>query len=349
MSIHFRSCGFVLCALLASATPIMAQSIALKNETSFLCHSASQAVEQYLHIPEGFLDAISRVETGRDNNGTLSPWPWTINVNGKGFYYKSKSEAIEAVETYQKEGIRSIDVGCMQVNIMHHPDAFSSLKDAFDPLINARYAGEFLLRMKNQTGSWPRAAAAYHSLIEDKGNNYLHNVLTQWAIPFNQTKISTENSLVGYNHSPAQLSQDIPSPTAKPQAPYRPFALFHANNDGTLTPIHSIYTTNQQNNPPTTFPTNSIPTSHGGGINHTASSNVEALKKIRERSLNMTLPSSGTGYTKHPFHPFKGFFRPSSPPPPHPRLKTTENGRSLDSYRKMPVHDVAPMPHLQTY
>jgi hypothetical protein len=37
----------------------------------------------------------------------------------------------------QGEGVRSIDIGCMQINLVHHPDAFGSLEAGFDPITNA--------------------------------------------------------------------------------------------------------------------------------------------------------------------------------------------------------------------
>ena len=65
-----------------------------------------------------------------------------MNAEGQGFYYDTKVEAVAAVRAMQARGIRSIDVGCMQVNLMFHPDAFVSLDEAFDPMANARYAAK---------------------------------------------------------------------------------------------------------------------------------------------------------------------------------------------------------------
>ena len=46
------------------------------------------------------------------------------------------------MNSYRAQGARSIDVGCMQVNLLHHADAFASLEQAFDPVANARYAAD---------------------------------------------------------------------------------------------------------------------------------------------------------------------------------------------------------------
>ena len=96
----------------------------------------------------------------------MQPWPWTINAEGTGRFFESKAEAIAAVEALQARGVRSIDVGCMQVNLMHHPHAFASLDEAFDPQANAAYGARFLSALHHDLGAWPAATAAYHSQTE---------------------------------------------------------------------------------------------------------------------------------------------------------------------------------------
>ena len=80
----------------------------------------------------------AEVESGRANDkGVIRPWPWTINAEGRGQFFATKLEAIAAVRALQASGVRSIDVGCMQVNLMYHPNAFASLDEAFDAPANA--------------------------------------------------------------------------------------------------------------------------------------------------------------------------------------------------------------------
>ncbi|MFT9425382.1 MAG: transglycosylase SLT domain-containing protein [Acetobacter syzygii] len=178
---------WLLCAtVLASATHAMlgaARAHAHSAEAG-LCTEAIAQTERSLHIPDGFLSAMGRVESGRvESDGTVAAWPWTVNAAGVGYHYNSRAEAVAAVESFRQQGIISIDVGCMQVNLQQHPDAFSSLDLAFDPLRNAMYAGNFLLQMYDKTGSWPRAAAAYHSQTPGIGTPYQWKVLEAWAVP----------------------------------------------------------------------------------------------------------------------------------------------------------------------
>ncbi len=88
-----------------------------------------------------------------------------------------------AVSALQARGVRSIDVGCMQVNLMHHPLAFATLDEAFDPDANAHYAGNFLNALDRQLGSWPAAAAAYHSQTPEVAADYQRLVMVAWGHP----------------------------------------------------------------------------------------------------------------------------------------------------------------------
>jgi hypothetical protein len=105
------------------------------------------------------------------------------NAEGAGRFFESKAEAIAAVEALQARGVRSIDVGCMQVNLMHHPHAFASLDEAFDPQINAAYGARFLSALHHELGAWPAATAAYHSQTEKLGTDYARKVIVAWGHP----------------------------------------------------------------------------------------------------------------------------------------------------------------------
>jgi len=111
----------------------------------------------------------------------MVPWPWTINAEGQGSFYDSKAQVIAAVRALQARGVRSIDVGCMQVNLMHHPDAFASLDQAFDPSANATYAAYFLNELHTQTNDWARATGHYHSGTPDLAAAYQAKVASAWT------------------------------------------------------------------------------------------------------------------------------------------------------------------------
>jgi hypothetical protein len=164
---------------LGVSVPGLAQTV-LPTTTAqgLLCRSAVAAAERASGIPVHLLAAISRVESGRRDpaSGTVHPWPWTVNAEGEGHYYETKAEAVAAVRAMQARGIQSIDVGCGQINLMHHPNAFPSLDLAFDPQANAAYAARFLKELFAQTGDWNRATAMYHSSTPELGAEYQQQV-----------------------------------------------------------------------------------------------------------------------------------------------------------------------------
>ncbi|MDR3535114.1 MAG: transglycosylase SLT domain-containing protein [Acetobacteraceae bacterium] len=164
----------------AHAIPVQAEGT---DEQGLLCRHAVQQAEMGSGLPQRMLVGIADVESGRPDpvTGHLHPWPWTINAEGQGSFFGSKAEAIAFTRQLQARGVQSIDVGCLQVNLMHHPNAFHSLEEAFDPIANARYAVRFLTELREKTGSWEMAAAWYHSANPELGNPYREKVMTAMA------------------------------------------------------------------------------------------------------------------------------------------------------------------------
>jgi len=148
------------------------------RDIAIQCDIAANMAGHIAGIPDRVMQAIAVVESGRRGaDGRLHPWPWSINVEGTDHVFESRAAAIAAVQAFQAAGSRSIDVGCLQVNLLHHPHAFASLEQAFDPMTNARYAAQFLRDLFAQTGSWSKAIAAYHSATPALGEAYRQKVV----------------------------------------------------------------------------------------------------------------------------------------------------------------------------
>lgn len=142
------------------------------------CRRAIAAVEPGSGVPPGLLGAIALVESGRQNprTGAPEPWPWSYNAAGEGHAPATKAAAIAEVSALLARGVRSIDVGCMQVNLLHHPQAFANLEEAFDPAANLRYAARFLRDLRGRAGDWGQAIARYHSGEAERGAAYSRRV-----------------------------------------------------------------------------------------------------------------------------------------------------------------------------
>jgi tetratricopeptide (TPR) repeat protein len=148
----------------------------------FQCLRYLQSYERNMRIPQGLLTAISLVESGRPAgpNNQLTAWPWTINVNGQGKFFDSKEEAIAETRKLLDEGQRSIDVGCMQINLRYHPNAFKTMEDAFDPALNVAYGAQFLKSLHALQGSWAKAVERYHSSDDGRRAEYREKVIAFW-------------------------------------------------------------------------------------------------------------------------------------------------------------------------
>lgn len=146
----------------------------LAEAASQMCRQAVAAAERAHGIPSHLLAAIARVESGRRDQATnaLNPWPWTINFDGQGSFYDNKAQAVAAAASMQPRVTRSIDVGCMQISLTNHPDAFVSMQQAFDPSSNADYGARFLVQLFAKTGTWPKAVELYHSATPELGHDY---------------------------------------------------------------------------------------------------------------------------------------------------------------------------------
>lgn len=137
-----------------------------------MCDNAARIASRRHGVPLDVMNAISRTETGRFVANKLSPWPWTVNLRGKGYWFTSRRAAHDFVRRHMKQGARSFDVGCFQINYKWHGAAFRSVSDMFDPINNADYAATYLNRLNRELGDWSLAAGAYHSRTPEKAKGY---------------------------------------------------------------------------------------------------------------------------------------------------------------------------------
>lgn len=147
-----------------------------------LCARHAAEIEIREDLPPHLLSAIAKVESGRwlASARAVHAWPWTVTAGGKGRFYPTMDEAVDAVRALRASGRRNIDVGCMQVNLLHHPDAFENLRAAFDPARNIAYAADLLQRLKLEARTWPKAIAYYHSRTASLNGPYRHKVFRVW-------------------------------------------------------------------------------------------------------------------------------------------------------------------------
>jgi hypothetical protein len=156
---------FLAATLLAVLAPGRA---AAEGGASGQCLAAIAAAERHQGTPPGLLAVMARVESGRPAPpaGALQPWPWTVDADGQGAFFATKEQAVGWSRDALAAGtVTFLDVGCMQVDLRMHPDAFADLEQAFDPVANAAYGARFLRQLHDGPagGNWFTAVGMYHS------------------------------------------------------------------------------------------------------------------------------------------------------------------------------------------
>lgn len=145
---------------------------AVTASPALMCDAAARLAAAQLDLPPSILRSITRTETGRARGDKLEPWPWTVNMEGKGHWFETESAAKAFVEKELRRGARSFDVGCFQINYKWHGHAFRSIDQMFDPTENALYAATYLADLFAESGDWSKAAGAYHSRTPQNAEKY---------------------------------------------------------------------------------------------------------------------------------------------------------------------------------
>ncbi len=168
--------------ILVIAFVLMTQSNVKASEynhsDSIHCLNAIKIFEKKYNIPKNFLYLISLVESGRYNNisKTAQPWPWSVNINGRSEYFKSKTELVSALKKYVASGKENFDIGCNQINYKFHKHNFSSIEQMASPYYNVGYSAYYLASNYLKTNNWQEAVAMYHSKNPYHGSKYIKKI-----------------------------------------------------------------------------------------------------------------------------------------------------------------------------
>ncbi len=169
------------------------------------------------NIPDNILLGIGLQEAGTRQGGQLTVWPWAVNAAGEGRLFQSRAAALDWVGERQRAGVESIDVGCLQINLRWHPEAFSSVAQGFDPRVNVDYAARFLKSLYAKTGDWKVAAGSYHSFTPEKRAVYLASLERNVAVA--NDRIAGFRALAG---SPAGAASGASRPNWRETSPAAP-------------------------------------------------------------------------------------------------------------------------------
>lgn len=143
---------------------VLLASAGAASSASQIIPDAYRRIAAQEKVPAESLYSLAMAESTRKTDWGAKPWPWTINVAGKGYHYETREEAWEALLGFmQRYPLRRIDVGVAQVNLGWNGQHFPTFRDAFDPYTNLRAAARILRACYDaRPGSWIRAAGCYH-------------------------------------------------------------------------------------------------------------------------------------------------------------------------------------------
>ncbi len=151
--------------------------------TDEVCERHIAEAETALDIPSQLLHAIGLVESGtwNEERARSVPWPWTIYAKKRGRRFASKADALAEIERLYDQGVRNIDIGCMQVNLHYHSHAFKNFEEMLDPANNVAYAALLLKKLYHDARSWSVAISRYHSWTPKLSRIYHNKVKDAWG------------------------------------------------------------------------------------------------------------------------------------------------------------------------
>ena len=142
-----------------------------------------QSIASERSIPSAVLYAIAITESGKQvaSKGGYRPWPWTLNVAGRGYFFDSRLAAWQALTGWLTDGKRSVDIGLMQVNWRYHEERLGTPWQALDPYHNLRVGAEILQECYTTRQDWWASVGCYHAPKNpQRADQYRQRVLSRW-------------------------------------------------------------------------------------------------------------------------------------------------------------------------
>lgn len=114
-------------------------------------------------VPSVVLFAVALQESGTSLQGRLVPWPWTLNVAGHAYRYRTRAAACSALRVALPiVGAAHVDVGLAQINLGYQRQRFADPCEALDPYRNLDAAATILREQHAAGDDWLVAVERYH-------------------------------------------------------------------------------------------------------------------------------------------------------------------------------------------
>lgn len=175
-----RRLGFTLALLLAKPVAGFAQPQQIPPAYRMI------ATEEA--VPPAILYVVSLAESrAKLRSGRSQPWPWTLNIEGKGYRFLTRYEGHQAL-LRAIANKQTVDVGLGQVNWQWHGSRLGDPWQAFEPYFNLRLAATILREQAAYCANWWCAAGRYHAHNnKERAARYESIVRTRFREVFSET------------------------------------------------------------------------------------------------------------------------------------------------------------------
>lgn len=153
--------------------------------------ASAEIPEAYRHfaakhrVPADVLFAVCLQESGKRWQDKHLPWPWTLNIQGKGQYFDTPVDAQRQLLDVIHSGSCRVDIGLCQVHWCAHKKHFAAPSQLLNPYVNLNYAAKLIRSEYDYTqragnADWWVAVGRYHSRNPTLANRYRERVKARW-------------------------------------------------------------------------------------------------------------------------------------------------------------------------
>ncbi len=157
---------------------VLIMQCSLNASADSIVPSAYQKTAIRHQIPPVVFYALALVETGQTlKTKKYRPWPWTLTINAKPFYFNTYEGSLTRLKQTLAEGEPGqLGIGLYQIEYRFHKDRFDTLEDMLDPYRNIDVAAQIFAEYyaSNKGDLW-ETIGRFHSGTPDKAVSYQNN------------------------------------------------------------------------------------------------------------------------------------------------------------------------------
>jgi len=142
-----------------------------------------QTIARETGVPAPLLYAVALTESGQSrlSQSHWRPWPWTLNISGRGQDFASRRAAWLALQNALGDEDASVDIGLMQVNWRYQHRDLGSPWQSLDPYHNLRVGAAILKRCHSSDVDWWKSVGCYHAPNNPvRAQHYRERVRGSW-------------------------------------------------------------------------------------------------------------------------------------------------------------------------